>query len=350
MPELLDGQSAEIQGSAAKPYTIKNIGGVYSCSCPAWKNQSRPIDRRSCKHLRSYLGDQAENIRLGLTQSELPAKRSIAEGKATVAPPLLLAHSWDNEQDLTGWFMSEKLDGVRAYWTGSGFVSRNGNQFFAPAWFTEGFPATPLDGELWIGRKKFQQTVSIVRRQDAGDLWKRVLYVVFDSPAVGGTFENRLRAIRASDVEYAAPQIRVLYQAICDGTDNLRAELARVERVGGEGLMLRQPDSLYETGRSSTLLKVKTFHDADAIVVAHLPGKGRHRGRLGALLVALANGTQFCVGTGFSDAQRKRPPVIGSTITFRYQELTDGGAPRFPSFVRERREVLAQQPGLLPLR
>jgi len=349
MNELVDGQSVEIQGSAAKPYTIKNVGGVYSCSCPAWKNQSRPIDRRSCKHLRRYLGDEAENTRLGLTQTAPSAKQIFAEPTAADAPQLLLAHSWDNEQDLTGWYMSEKLDGVRAYWTGSRFVSRNGNQFFAPAWFTDGFPPTPLDGELWIGRKKFQQTVSIVRRQNAGDLWKKVLYVVFDAPAAGGTFEDRMKAIRESQVESTTLQLRVLCQSICEGTGSLQAELARVESVGGEGLMLRQPDSLYEAGRSSTLLKVKSFHDADAVVIGHQPGKGRHKGRLGALKVALANGTQFFVGTGFSDAQREKPPLIGRVITFRYQELTDGGVPRFPSFVRERPDVPRRQPGLLPL-
>lgn len=348
MNELVDGQSVEIQGSAAKPYAIKNVGGVYSCSCPAWKNQSRPIDRRSCKHLRRYLGDEAENTRLGLTQTAPSAKQIFAEPTAADAPQLR-AHSWDNEQDLTGWYMSEKLDGVRAYWTGSRFVSRNGNQFFAPAWFTDGFPPTPLDGELWIGRKKFQQTVSIVRRQDAGDLWKKVLYVVFDAPAAGGTFEDRMKAIRESQLEHTAPQLRVLDHCVCEGNGSLRAELARVESIGGEGLMLRQPDSLYEAGRSSSLLKVKSFHDADAVVVEHQPGNGRHQGRLGALLVALANGTQFFVGTGFSDAEREKPPLIGSVITFRYQELTDGGVPRFPSFVRERRDVPSTQPGLLRL-
>ena len=338
MPEIPEGATVEIKGSAAKPYVLKNIGGVFSCSCPAWRNQSQPIDRRTCKHLRQHLGDQAENTRLGITPSALPAKHPVAEPNATAAPPLLLAQSWNNDQDLSNWYMSEKLDGVRALWTGERFWSRNGNEFFAPAWFTQGFPNTPLDGELWIGRKAFQQTVSVVRRQDAGEHWKKVLYVVFDSPAVEGTFENRLRAIRESGVEYAAPQLRVLYQTICDGTDSLRAELTRIEGLGGEGLMLRQPNSLYESGRSSTLLKVKSFHDDDAIVVAHQPGKGRHRGRLGALLVALENGTQFCVGTGLSDAQRESPPAVGSVITFRYQELTDGGVPRFPSFVRVRRD------------
>ena len=312
---------------------------MYSCSCPAWRNQSAAIDRRTCKHLKKYLGDEAENKRLGQTGSTTPATRPATEEKESLAPTLLLAESWDNERDLTGWYMSEKLDGVRALWTGEFFQSRQGNRFHAPAWFTQGFPTTPLDGELWIDRKAFQQTVSIVRRQDGSDHWKKVLYVVFDAPTAGGTFEDRLKAIRESNLEQASAQMRVLYQSICEGTDSLRKELSRIESLGGEGLMLRQPDSLYEFGRSATLLKVKTFHDAEAVVVGHQPGKGRHKGRLGALLVALPNGTQFSVGTGFSDAQRERPPAIGTTITFRYQELTDGGVPRFPSFVRERRET-----------
>ena len=97
--------------------------------------------------------------------------------------------------------------------------------------------------------------------------------------------------------------------------------------------MLRQPGSRYEIGRSTTLLKVKNFHDAEARVLQHQEGAGRHKGRLGALLVELENGTRFAVGTGFSDAEREHPPAIGSVITFRYQELSDGGVPRFPSFV-----------------
>ena len=108
--------------------------------------------------------------------------------------------------------------------------------------------------------------------------------------------------------------------------------------------MLREPCSRYVAGRSTTLLKVKSFHDAEARVLEHQAGAGRHQGRLGALLVELANGTRFAVGTGFSDAQRSSPPPIGSTITFRYQELTDGGVPRFPSFVGTRTEVPAPPP------
>jgi DNA ligase-1 len=86
-------------------------------------------------------------------------------------------------------------------------------------------------------------------------------------------------------------------------------------------------------------LKVKTFHDADAKVIGHEPGKGKHKGRLGALFVQLPNGTKFSVGTGFSDAERSAPPPVGSTITFRYQELSEAGVPRFPSYVRLRKDA-----------
>ena len=120
------------------------------------------------------------------------------EGDEKAGPPLLLAERWDNAQDLAGWWLSEKLDGVRAYWDGKSLISRLGNRFHAPDWFLEGLPDIPLDGELWIGRKAFQRTVGIVRRQDKTDLWKEVRYVAFDAPGVDAAFEGRLAAIRAT--------------------------------------------------------------------------------------------------------------------------------------------------------
>src|ERR1700676_285863 len=108
MPDLQDGESIEMQGSGAKPYTLKNVGGVYSCSCPAWRNQSTGIERRTCKHLRKLRGDAAEEARLG---NALPVKPREAAGDAQ-APPLLLAETWDCVTDPAGWWLSEKLDGV----------------------------------------------------------------------------------------------------------------------------------------------------------------------------------------------------------------------------------------------
>jgi DNA ligase 1 len=330
MPDLADGESVEMQGSGSKPYVLKNVGGVYSCSCPAWRNQSIAIERRTCKHLRKLRGDAGEDARVG--QATTPAPKTAAADKK--GPPVLLAETWDNVTDLTGWWMSEKLDGVRAYWDGKQFLSRQGNRYHAPDWFVTALPDEPLDGELWLGRKKFQRTVSIARRQDKSDLWKELRFVVFDAPGQDGEFEARLQFLH-DFVKRCSPTYIVAHaHQPCQSLDALRAELDRMEELGGEGLMLRRPGSRYEVGRSSTLLKVKRFHDAEATVLGHQPGAGRHKGRLGALLVKTADGTRFAVGTGLSDAERGSPPPVGSVITFRYQELSDGGVPRFPSFVR----------------
>lgn len=338
MPDLQDGETFEMQGSGSKPYVLKNTGGVYSCSCPAWRNQSLAIEKRTCKHLRKLRGVAEEEARVG-SASPGPAK----EAKEGVqAPPLLLAERWDGASDLTGWWMSEKLDGVRAYWTGTEFLSRLGNLLHAPDWFCAGLPKEPLDGEFWLDRKAFQRTVSIVRRQDKSDLWKEIRFRVFDAPETGEAFEKRLEAIQRIIKKNQPPYAIAHEHALCSDLDHLRKELARVEGLGGEGLMLRQPGSKYHAGRSTTLLKIKSFHDAEARVVGHEAGKGRHKGRLGALLVELQDGTRFAVGTGFSDVERGAPPPVGSLITFRYQELTDGGVPRFPSYVGIRAAAVGQ--------
>jgi DNA ligase 1 len=351
MPNLADGEVFEMQGSAAKPYELRNTGGVYSCTCPAWRNQSVRIEQRTCKHLRKLRGGAEEDARVGAAGGAAPPVRAkpasaVASGEveADAGAPVLLAERWDGALDPAGWWMSEKLDGVRAYWDGKTFLSRLGNPFLAPDWFTAGLPATPLDGELWAGRKQFQRAVSIVRRQDRGDAWREISFVVFDAPALDAPFEERLQQARTLLQAVGLAHVYVHEHHACGGIEALRAELARVEGLGGEGLMLRQPGSRYVCGRSSTLLKVKNFHDAEARVVEHLPGEGRHKGRLGALLVEAADGTRFSVGTGFSDAERASPPAMGSVITYRYQELSTAGVPRFPSYVGVRDDVRMPPP------
>jgi len=267
------------------------------------------------------------------------ATKDADAGAVATPPPVLLAHVWENDVDLKGWWMSEKLDGVRAYWDGKRFLSRLGNVYNAPGWFTQGLPKTPLDGELWVGRKKFQRCVSIVRRQEEHDEWREVKYLVFDAPDHGRPFEERLQYLQSYMAEHAPEYASYHSHEICRGTDHMRDELRRVEGLGGEGLMMRRPGSSYEVGRSYTLLKVKSFHDAEARVIGHQEGTGKHKGRLGALLVEMPNGTRFAVGTGLSDAERKSPPPVGSIITYRYQELSDGGVPRFPSYVGVRHDM-----------
>ncbi len=332
------GEWIAMQGSGRTPYLLENTGGVYSCTCPAWRNQSLAIEQRTCKHLRKLRGDAAETERVG---NALPVRKQEGDedGDESQGPPLLLAHVWENDIDLAGWWMSEKLDGVRAYWDGKRFISRLGNEFHAPDWFVDGLPESPLDGELWVERKAFQKTVSIVRRQDKSDHWKQIRYVVFDAPAMTDPFEERLQFLADLLDGIGSEFVSAHEQQRCKNLEHLRAELERIESLGGEGLMLRQPGSKYEAGRSTTLLKVKNFHDADGVVVEYVAGKGRHKGRLGALVVKMPDGTEFSVGTGFSDKQRESPPPIGTTITYRYQELSTGGVPRFPSFVRYRADA-----------
>lgn len=344
---LADGDRVEVAGSTSK-YLLSRQGDVYMCSCPAWRNQGAVIDRRTCKHLRAYLGEAAEAARVGAAALTAGAGGG-APGRATAvskdtAPPIILAHKWDSDHDPTGWWMSEKLDGIRAYWDGEGFISRLGNRFVAPDWFVADLPADTLDGELWVGRKMFQKTTSIVRSGAGSLAWKEVSFVVFDAPAARGGFEQRLAHAERVLARAAAPHARPLEHVRCEGLEHLRAELARVERDGGEGLMLRRPGSAYEVGRSSALLKVKTFHDAEARVVGHAPGTGKHKGRLGALICELPSGARFNVGTGLSDRERDAPPAVGAVITFRYQELSDDGVPRFPSYVGERLDVVLDAP------
>lgn len=242
---------------------------------------------------------------------------------------VLLAKTWTGS-DPAGWWMSEKLDGVRAVWDGLDLRSRTGNVLDAPQWWRDLLPPISLDGELWIGRGKFQQVVGQVCSA-AGD-WRDVRYMVFDAPATAGAFEERMAI--AADSVVGSRVAAVVEHARCQGDWHLRQELGRVENVGGEGLMLRQPFSHYEAVRSSTLLKVKSSADAEAVVVGHEQGSGRHAGCLGALVVQMNDGTTFRLGTGLTDRLRRRPPRIGTTVTFKFQGMTDAGIPRFASFLR----------------
>ena len=248
--------------------------------------------------------------------------------------PAMLAQVWQPGMDVQGWWMSEKLDGVRGYWTGEHLVSRAGNTFAAPEWFTENFPPVPLDGELWVGRQKFSDAVSIVRRTAPHDGWKSVRYMIFDAPQAEGGFEQRLDFARAWFRDHPNPYAAVIEHEICDSEDHLRKRLAEVEALGGEGLILRRPASAYTVGRSATILKVKTFQEAEAVVLEHLPGSGRNAGRMGSLRVETADGVRFAIGTGFTDAERDDPPPVGSTVQFKHQGFTKAGIPRFASFLR----------------
>lgn len=235
-------------------------------------------------------------------------------------------------QDPTGWWMSEKLDGVRAIWTGSELLSRNDKPFAVPTWWVEGLPKdVVLDGELWEGRGLFQQTVGKVRRKDAGPQWQGILFKVFD---IQGDLPYRGRYANLMALEL--PQhVQVLHQIECRGIDHLDAFEQTLLDLGGEGVMLRDPAVGYIEKRTKHLLKVKRFQDSEATVTGHYPGEGKYAGLVGGLLCDWA-GKAIKVGTGLTDAQREVPPQVGDRITFRFFEITADGFPRFPAFVAVR--------------
>lgn len=408
-----DGDVEHVQGSGAKPYELKNVLGVLSCSCPAWRNFGGPIDRRTCKHLKKVRGEESEAVRIAAPRldvaSPLPTdgyklvhgigfhnfgprgadgERSgfVGGGKKTsfgcaceggstcdvshdpaacgcrqcvtaeagakagrklrqdekaklFGPPVLLANSFEDHEDsldVRDWWMSEKLDGVRAYWDGKNFISRQGNVFHAPEWFKAGLPDFPLDGELWMGRKMFQKTLSVVRSAGAGERWKQITYVVFDQPTHTGKFEDRMVFLLELEANIRAPHMRVLRQEQVHHLNHLLKKMEEVVAEGGEGMMIREPGSAYVVGKSSTLLKIKPFKDAEATVIGHKPGKKQFKGMTGSLEVRMPDGKTFDVGSGMSHEARRNPPKIGSVITYRYTETTDGGIPKCASFVAVR--------------
>ncbi len=255
----------------------------------------------------------------------------------TETPEILLAHDYVPGANPAAYFVSEKLDGVRAIWDGKILRFRSGKEINAPAWFTANFPAHALDGELWMGRHQFDQISAATRRLiPDDDEWQMISYQVYELPDGFGTFEDRLTALKLSVDKVDVSWLNVLHQFSVADEDELQSTLRHYVQLGGEGLMLHRRDALWQTGRSDVLLKLKLVLDAEAKVIAHEPGKGKYQGMLGALLLEMPNGIQFRLGTGFSDEQRRFPPAIGSVVTYQYRDLTPQGVPKFANFLRVR--------------
>jgi len=256
---------------------------------------------------------------------------------AQAPPPLLLANVLGPETDPADFLVSEKYDGVRALWDGRTLRFRGGGEVHAPAWFLAKLPRAPLDGELWLGRNRFEELSGIVRRTEPADLeWRRIAYMVFELPDAPGTFAERAARIKELVVAAEFPQLKAVDQFRVKDRAELQRRLREVVAGGGEGLMLHRADAPYLTGRSDALLKLKPLLDTEAVVVAHIPGKGKYVGLMGGLRMRTPEGKDFVLGTGFSDAVRRNPPPVGATVTYTYRGLTKTGLPRFASFLRVR--------------
>lgn len=252
-------------------------------------------------------------------------------------PPVELVDVYRAGLDLSAYWVSEKYDGVRGYWDGERLRTREGTVVRVPAWFTRGWPRTPLDGELWAGYGRFERASAIVRSAAADDpAWREISYRVFDLPAHAGSFDARVPAIRTAVAAIGAPWVVVVRQFRVADAAQLDAALKAVLHKGGEGLVLHRGDAPYQAGRNAGLFKLKPYADAEAKVVAIRPGKGRLQGRMGAIEVRTPDGRRFAIGSGFSDADRANPPPIGAWVTYRFNGRTKSGLPRFARFLRLR--------------
>ena len=253
----------------------------------------------------------------------------------------MLANKY-NGQEPSNYYISEKLDGMRAIYDGytNTFISRNNKPINAPLFFTQYFPRDIiLDGELFISRKNFKGTGIFRKKIPVESEWKKGVYMVFDTPLIVQPFEERYENMKLllKDIPY----LKVVEQIKVKNIDHMYKFHNKLVEEGAEGSMLREKGSYYENKRSNTLLKIKDFFDDEVVVNSVELGENRLSGVLGALYVKWLNpkmGTsEFKVGSGFNDDERKNYKKLypkGTIITIKYWEIDPiSKKPRFPIFM-----------------
>ncbi|WP_426369255.1 DNA ligase [Pseudocolwellia sp. HL-MZ7] len=255
---------------------------------------------------------------------------------AIKAPAIQLATPYKAQYNISQYWISEKLDGVRGYWDGKVLLTKNGNPLNPPTWFTANWPDAAIDGELWIKRHTFEQVISCVKKKEAQPCWQNIKFMIFDLPESKQNFSQRIEEINTLVKQVESPYFQAVQQFKLLTIDALNQKLAEVVKIEGEGLMLHYENAFYSTGRTKNIMKLKLYQDAEAIVIKHHKGKGKYLNMLGAIQVRTMDGIIFKIGSGFSDDERKTPPPVGSIITYKYLGKTQKGVPKFASFLRIR--------------
>ena len=240
-----------------------------------------------------------------------------------------------SKHNITNWYMSEKLDGIRAYWNGKEFISKNGNKIYAPFWFTKDFPPFELDGELWSKREDFENIQNIVLDETPTTKWNELTYNIFEVPNTNGNFDKRLEKIKLWLEKNPNKFIKIIPQKICKNESDLDNYLKELIAKKAEGIILKNPNLDYFTGRNENILKVKKFYDEEGLVIGLNYSK---EGKFKSLKLKLENGIIFNLGGGFSNMQKENPPKIGDIVTFKYYDLTKNNKPKFASFLRIRKK------------
>lgn len=180
--------------------------------------------------------------------SEIEPKKIQVENK------LMKGEEWDGQKDLTNWILSEKFDGIRAYWDGKNLLSKQNKIIKCPDWFTEDLPKEKiLDGEIWLRRNSFDELNSILKSNQNESYWLNVKLVVFDI-VCEGIFTERMKKLE--NIQFPNHVI-IPEREICQSNEHLIAKMKRIVLLGGEGLIANDPNSDYVPERTSSVIKVK---------------------------------------------------------------------------------------------
>ncbi|WMW82415.1 DNA ligase [Undibacterium cyanobacteriorum] len=259
----------------------------------------------------------------------------------STALPLVLPETLSSLDRLKGkpsdYYVSEKLDGVRAYWNGKQLLFRSGRVIPAPSWFVQDFPVDiELDGELWMARGKFEELSAAVRRSQLDhDEWRQIKFCLFELPHGKGEFSNRYLELQSLVKRLRVPWLHIVDQVEFATLAAINNHFHDLTKAGAEGVVLHAKQASFIGARNAAMFKYKPFFDAEAQVVRHLEGSGKYQGKLGAYLVENRDGLRFKIGSGFSDEMRDKPLPVGTWLTYRYRELNPSGVPRFATYLRE---------------
>lgn len=256
---------------------------------------------------------------------------------------LLLANKWDKKLDVTGWLMSEKYDGVRCFWNGNELYSRSGSIIKTPKFFTRNFPRSPLDGELHLGRNNYEECAQIIANGEKDHSgWLQMSFIVLDAPAMNLLFRQRLSMLERVFTEGNNPTFMKLNKHRCvKDNSHVMEELARIESIGGEGVMLKNPSSLYEGRRTWAMLKVKSYLDEEAQILRKVffkMNKPTEKRRVKALIMKKENGIEFRLRNGLNSEKNKNSFEIGNTVTYKFKGYDQQNIPKFPVYQRMRAE------------
>lgn len=263
------------------------------------------------------------------------------EASASSLISLPLANEFKDTISLQDYWYSEKYDGIRAYWNGEMFYTRQGKPIIAPHWFIESMPKVALDGELWAGRGQFNHVQkTVLDTKPNSDDWKSIQFMAFDLASSREPYATRYMELKSLLHEVKSANIQLVKQHPIASHSDLNRLLDNIEQKNGEGIMLRNIHSLFQPGRSDDLLKVKSYEDDEAIVIGYKSGNGKYKGKVGSLWVKWKDGKTFYLGSGLTDQLREDPPALGSVVNFRFNGLTHNGLPRFARFTKQRADVL----------